>query len=419
VVELSFLGLARATQPLRHSITQPLLLFVFTLAIHLVYFHYSNQDFFYPDSATYQIPARNLAHGLGFVDEHLAAETMRTPGYPLFLALFGTNMAAVVFVQHLFAALLAAAVFVVALRWSGRRAIALTAALLFALDTPAIHCANKVLTESLFATVFFATFLGVLAVRTNRGAALAGIATGVLVLIRPVAMFWFIVVALYFLISSRRRLIAVYAICALALPLAWGIRNRVRTGVLTVSSIAGANLLEYRAAGALAILDDYDFPDALRDRQNELLEEADELAQRSEHVADAGDLPHAVRSRYLGIIGRRVLLQHPFGAILITLHGFEMNVFDSDWDAMHIVSRVPASILRMSLDALTAIEFLLAICGIAWLWRRDRTLALFIGLTLIYFLGISAGGESEARFRVPMMPPYAIAAALGLRALTK
>jgi hypothetical protein len=200
------------------------------------------------------------------------------------------------------------------------------------------------------------------------------------------------------------------------LPLGWATRNLMRTGVFTVSSVAGTNLLMYRAAGALAITDDYDFRDALRDRQDELLDDADTMIEHAEHVEDRSELPHAVQARYFGKIGRNVLLHHPMGAVLITLHGIEMNLFDSDWEAMSMVSPIPPTIVKMTLDAFTHIEFLLVIVGVAAIWRRDRALAIFVALTLMYFIVIGAGGESEARFRVPVMPIYAIAAALSVRA---
>jgi hypothetical protein len=41
---------------------------------------------------------------------------------------------------------------------------------------------------------------------------------------------------------------------------------------------------------------------------------------------------------------------------------------------------------------------------------------MFVGVTLLYFIVISAGGESEARFRMPLMPLYAISAAFAFRA---
>ena len=411
----------RSTSQLRNLATPQLVaavIFIVTLSLHLLYLHYSNSDFFFPDSITYLAPARNLSAGLGFVDEDLAPDTLRTPGYPLFLVPFVmiTNSALpIVVVQHLLAALLAAAVFLVALRWSGSRVAATCAALLFAIDTPVIHYANKVLSETLFAVVFFATFLAVLRVRGIRGAVLTGLATGALVLIRPVAILWFVVVAIYFFVSERRRLIAAFAVSALLLPIAWGTRNLMRTSVFTISSIAGTNMLFYRAAGALAITDDYDFPDALKDRQAEVIDPVDELVFANEHVDDREELPHAVQARYFSKVGRQILLQHPKGAFLLTLHGIEMNLLDSDWEAMMMVSTLAPTIIRLSIDTLTHIEFLLAIAGIFAMWRRDRTLALFVGLTLIYFVVISAGGESESRFRVPVMPLYVIAAGFGAR----
>jgi len=383
-----------------------IVLFCVALAAHLTYFFVSD-DFFYPDSATYLVPSQNLAQGHGFVDALGKPETIRTPGYPLFLLMTRTAVPTVL-LQHLLAALLAVAVFLAAERWSGNRATAIIAALLFALDVPTIHYANKVLSETLFTVVFFAIFL---AARSGRGVIATGLATGALVLIRPVAILWFVVIALFI---RPRRLAIAFTISALLLPVAWGLRNRAKTGVFTIASIAGTNMLMYRAAGALAIMDDYEFPDALRDRQNELLEQAEEIIDHAEHVEDRTELPHAVQAKYYGALGRRVFLQHPVGAAMITLRGIEMNLLDSNSDALTMVSRIPESIVRMSLDAFTHIECFLAIVGLFVMWRRDRALAAFVGLTLLYFIVISAGAESEARFRVPLMPLYAIAAAFAI-----
>jgi hypothetical protein len=40
-------------------------------------------------------------------------------------------------------------------------------------------------------------------------------------------------------------------------------------------------------------------------------------------------------------------------------------------------------------------------------------LSLLFALTIAYFVVISAGSEAEARFRVPIVPVLAIAAAIG------
>ncbi len=390
------------------------ILFAAALAAHLVYWRLSNGDYFYPDSATYLVPAQNLAHGLGFVNWLHVPETIRTPGYCVFLMPFASNAAAIVFVQHLLAALLAAVIYLITASWTGSERAAIAAGAMFAFDPAILHYANKVLSETVFAVVFMAICIAAQRLRSARGAVIAGLATGALVLIRPVAILWFLIIAFYLFVSARRQLIAAFVISSFLLPLGWGMRNRIRTSVFTIASVAGTNMLMYRGAGALAIMDDYEFKDALADRQKQLLEEADAMIRRSEHVENRDVLPHAVQARYFSAIGRRVLLQHPVGAFFITLHGIEINLFDSDWEAIWVVSRVPPTILRMTLDGIVYTEFLLAIAGIAVLWRRDRALGGFVALTLLYFIVISAGGESEARFRVPVMPLYAIAAASGL-----
>jgi CHASE2 domain-containing sensor protein len=84
---------------------------------------------------------------------------------------------------------------------------------------------------------------------------------------------------------------------------------------------------------------------------------------------------------------------------------------------MMMVCQADSSIVRMLLDFWTAALILLAAAGVVLLWRRDHALALLLALTILYFLGISAGGESEARFRVPVTPQLAIAAGVALEAL--
>ena len=60
-----------------------------------------------------------------------------------------------------------------------------------------------------------------------------------------------------------------------------------------------------------------------------------------------------------------------------------------------------------------------AVIGAAALWRRDRDLAAMIIATVVYYLLISAGGESESRFRVPVVPQYMIVAAVGVEAVKR
>jgi hypothetical protein len=299
----------------------------------------------------------------------------------------------------------------------GDRFVAIGAAILFAIDTPTLHYANKILTETLFTALLFVVFALVV---YTRKLPLAGLLTGVLVLIRPAAIAYFVVVACCLLLRRvQLRTIAIYIALALVLPIGWGLRNLHQTGVFTISSIGGINMLTYRAAGALAIEDDGDFDSDLADEMQGLRDSADDEIQTRLHIPDAEELPDAVRGKYYSEIGWRVLRQHPRAAALLTLRGLLVNVFDSRWEGLEIVSVFPTDIVRRALDTYTAALFVFAVIGAAALWKRDRDLAAMIFGTVIYFLLISAGGEAESRFRVPVVPQYVIVAAFGVASLRR
>ena len=392
------------------------LLFVSFAALltNFLYFALTRPDYLFPDSFTYLVPARNLLRGLGFVDVVGATETLRTPGYPLLLAAFGARIVPVIVAQHLMNVAIAAGLYLLAAPRLGRF-VATTAALLFAIDTPSIHYANKVLSETVFTAVLLIVFAALAVGRWP----LAGVLTGLLVLIRPVAIAYFVVVAAYLLLRRvRARDVVVYALLAVVLPFGWALRNYARTGVLTVSSISGTNLLLFRAAGTLAILDHGDdFEADRRDEAEGLISDADEAIERTMYVDDANELPHAIRARFYARFATQVIRQHPLAFAELTLRGLLVNLFDSRWEAMKIVSSLHESLVHTAIDAYTAALFVFAVIGAIVLRRND--LGILIVFTVAYFLLISAGGESESRFRVPVMPQYAILAAAGVEAVRR
>ena len=381
-----------------------------SLLTNFLYVHFAAADYFFPDSFTYLGPARTLLQGLGFLTPAGLPDTLRTPGYPLLLAAFGTRIVPVIVTQHLMNVLMAVTLYLVAARRLGRF-VGMTAGLLFAVDTPTIHYANKILTETLCAFVLLIVFVLVL---ERRALPLAGLLTGALVLIRPVAIAYFLVVAAYLLLRRVRvRDVVIYTVAALALPCAWATRNFFGTGVFTVSSIGGTNMIVCRAPGVLAILDDGEnFEADMAAEADGLLADADVEIQQTLNIPDAGELPDAVRARYYSRIGLRIIRQHPLAFAELTLRGLLVNVFESDWDAMSTVSRLHESIVHMALDAYTAAMFIFAVIGLFALRRDD--IGILTGLTVAYFLFMAAGGVDGARYRVPVVPEYAIAAAAGI-----
>jgi hypothetical protein len=388
-----------------------------SLATNFLYFACTAVDYFFPDSYTYLAPAANLLHGLGFTTGNGVIETLRTPGYPLLLAAFGLHIVPVIVFQHLLNAALAVAIYILVMRRLDSRFIALTSAVLFAIDVPTLHYANKILTETLFTAILFVVFVLVVYARKLP---LAGLLTGVLVLIRPVAILYFVVVMICLALRRvRMRTIAVYVVLALLLPIGWRLRNLHHTGVSTISSIGGINLLEYRAAGALAIEDDGEFDSDIAAEMEGLQADADAEIETKLHIPDAEELPDAVRSKYYSQFAMGVLRQHPRGAVMLTVRGLLVNLFDSRWEAISIVSWFPEDVVRRGLDAFTAMVFVFAMIGSVALWRRDRELALMTIATVVYFVLISAGGEAESRFRVPVIPQYMIAVASGAAAMRR
>ena len=91
-----------------------------------------------------------------------------------------------------------------------------------------------------------------------------------------------------------------------------------------------------------------------------------------------------------------------------------VNMIDTDWDALAEVvddELIPEEVTRIAVHVWTWFVWIVALAGLVMLWRRDRVQAALIAGTIFYFLFMAAGGESEGRFRVPVIPLMALAAA--------
>jgi 4-amino-4-deoxy-L-arabinose transferase-like glycosyltransferase len=193
------------------------------------------------DSYEYFAPAYSLLNGAGF---DLALR--RPPIYPLFAAtvmqLFGQNLAAIVFVQHLLGVVTVALTY-----WLGRlafgRAAGLTAALLAAVSSVMLIHEHYILSESLFTLLLTAACLSlVIAMRrdTSGWYLAAGLALGLAVLARPVAQVVLLVVPLGLLAhrgslarALRPTLLVLLGAALLVVP--WTIRNKLVYGELSAS----------------------------------------------------------------------------------------------------------------------------------------------------------------------------------------
>ena len=91
------------------------ILSILTGAFYFQHFH----DFYFPDSSTYVTPAVSLLSGHGFTDIAGDPETVRTPGYPLFILLFlwmKLDLKYLVILQHVLRELIILATTAITLR---------------------------------------------------------------------------------------------------------------------------------------------------------------------------------------------------------------------------------------------------------------------------------------------------------------
>lgn len=386
------------------------------------------------DGPTYIEPAQNLARGLGFVAaaplaanvhhtpvRSSAPDTLRTPGYPLLLAaalVLGLPLAAVVALQHLLVVGMTLVVFLVTERMAGRWSSAFAAAILMALFPPLIGTSppymgatHEYMTDVVGAAVILAAMLA--AWRAAQGmtgwAVAAGLLSGAATLVRPIALLWFVPLAIVIATRARRAAV-VFTIAAVLLPGAWIARNQRATGVATISSIGGENLLFFRASGALVVADSPPgFGFFALQRQTGFYRNADAWKARLARQAYAEmrrdgleplRLPHAVLAQRYSQLAARILLRHIPETIELAcsaLIEIFLGPFIYPFGSFGIVIGL----------------YVFAAAGIG-LWHLERTFRILSIVTICYFSLMAAGPEAEIRFAIAFVPAYAIAFGAGI-----
>ncbi len=383
-----------------------------------------------PDSASYIAPAHSLLLSASFNNAADEPETVRTPGYPLFLALFfacSFGAWTVVLVQHLLLAGIVGAAAVAAFRVSGNPAAGVGAGMILALDLAGIVTANDILTETLSSAFLLAVACQAYRAATRDSpkalwlAGFAGLLAGWMVLIRPVALFYGGPLALFFLIAAKpglKRRTAVAALLAFCVfPALWIARNYRITGHATISPISGINMLLYRAAGALAANDPGNYDANFSRRKDELQALACQNLERSQGRPCA-ELSIADRASYYSELGIRIMIRTPGGFMKLMFRGLGMVVLGGGAEEIAQIARVTDRTAQIICLFYTVPVALLALLGSLYWFRRDRAMFWLLLLTVVYFFVISAGAEGYSRFRVPVMPLYAILAGGGVALLS-
>lgn len=154
------------------------------------------QDVFvsYSDATVYVKLANNLIHNNIFSEAllypHLVPDSMRTPGYPVFLAIFQFFKASFLFtiiVQDFLAGMLAVVIYRITVLLFENKKVAMVSAGIFALDPAMIYWSNLLMSDHL-AGVFFAVTILLFAQKKYLW---SGLSLGVATLVRPVFLYLF------------------------------------------------------------------------------------------------------------------------------------------------------------------------------------------------------------------------------------
>lgn len=407
----------------------------------------------FPDSPSYEEPARAmLQYGrfAQFPREPLVPETLRTPGYPLLIAavygIFGESRQAVLFVQALLDALLIVILFFLGRRlWSANAGF--IAAVVYALNLSAFDQARYLLSDSPF--VFIMTvvlLLGCKLALPARRPVLMALAFGSIAafacLVRPILYYWAAILAAWLVFLAAGKTIPWRAALAGILPWilivgGWQVRNKLATGDATFSQIQNVNLYLYRAADILSRKTHQPFAVVQEHLRSRLNAETAGLSQTQ--------IYREMKIRGVAVIKAepKYLLQSQVaGALKLIVGRASLSVYSNSGGRLEYSQGVLSDLFRMSpadywrkwfrphtlLCIMLFLEYALLLIVYACLIvsavivaRRREMLPihLFLLVTLVYFVAVSAGPEAYSRLRLPIEPILALYAAFALTRLRR
>jgi 4-amino-4-deoxy-L-arabinose transferase-like glycosyltransferase len=397
-----------------------------------------------PDSPSYLEPAAGLWRH-GSFSTAAGPEFIRTPGYPLLIALgeaLGHPLAFTLLAQVGLALVTVAVAYCITRQLAPSRRIATIAALLFALEPLSLVYGAKILSETLFTALLagHVCLLGRCLARPNpKHLAAAGLLLAAAAFTRPIALllpvFELPLLAWLWRHEGRQAWLALLVFVGtwLAPPGAWVARNTMACGYPGFSGISDQSLYLYRAAAIAS---------QVEGRPYLALQAEWAHAFDARHPAAAGWTP-ARRSLARRDEGLAVIRAHPGRYAANTAAGALRTVtLSAGVEGLRLVGMYPAAGgmlgrlvdegvvgatryairtfpvavgVMVGLSLLLALEYLAAARGLVRAWRspRARPLAMLLVLVGVGLVALGAGPESEPRFRHTVMVLLVPLAALG------
>ncbi len=338
----------------------------------------------------------------------------RTPGYPFFLALFGSSTKTIIIIQLLIHILISiTSIFLIKKLIPQKSSNApIIAFVLIQIESSLFVYTYRILSDLLFA--LFVILLILLICRKHNhkkigklDGALFFVLLSIL-MIRPVGIVLFPIFIIMFLVTEYKILYARLFIFTALIFGAYSLYNYSLTGVFTNSTIQNHNLLYWEGAGAKSISSKTDLDliqNAERKRSAEIIGENPTLQLR-----DSYNQKRAIE----------LITENKFSFIKMHIIGVAKILFGPNrYEIIAIFSDTGRIVLpKWLMQVLVGISFfitiLVSVLGMIGTLRYLKNGASFklISITILSFLVISSGPQAYGRFRVPIAALLIIFAAL-------
>lgn len=402
------------------------------------------------DSQDYEGIALNLMEYGVFSEETnppFTPDLYRTPVYPALIAviylLTGKSVSAVIFIQIIFGSLLSASMVPLAGRLGFSSRVGRVAGLVLAVDPLLVLTGYQLITETVFVLLLLLAFWALANFfdkEDRRWLAGAAVLIGLASLTRPINQFLPIILTLLFLIKAGKlrfdlawKNALIFLIISMAITYSWALRNYLRTDVWTLSAIGDFNLLYYRAAGVIAEEEGLTVDEAQARLRQQMADEVEDgyldsageiELMREKALTIFFDYPLATLTVHAkGVV--KVFANPGFNLFCIILETQDIGtdahgnmVGCKSKDGSGLFNQVIGTLSNMNLAEKTAVAlemliltgmYLGAVNGMWKLFKAKQWFPLYFLLgPIVYFVVLSAGGESVSRFRIPFLPFLAV-----------
>ncbi len=389
---------------MKHIDKTPSVLFMIVSIMAILFVFCGDRiDFIQPDTHGYSYPADSLIL-LGAFPKDM----YRTPGYPLLLCLVksmpGTIDVALPIIQfgiHVFASLLL------------YRYVSILCSLLFLLFPAALAYSTIALPDSVFVSLLVCVLILLSRFRPNYSwSIISGLLLGVLVMLKPVAIFFgivmFFVLCLY---TKPKKFAVIMLVCAYILPAVWIARNYCYNNSMTISPVTGGNLcLHFVSRDNLAKISD--------DSSKDIFSQDKRL--RKTALKMMYDQPNDYAKSVLRSI---IQMFMPGESTLRLWENFGIPMSITRYGARNAINDmaiVPLLFIIVSRILFLGVFLIAPLYGLAtWFRRGDRSLCycLFVASGLYFVIVVSLSIPAYERLALPLLPSQALLGSFALYSL--